>query len=126
MFNATAKTSALGLTKGNVYTVFEVKFHDADGSASFLVSVNGNFKVVSMDNFTAQTYSKQEEENMLYARCIESSTFHTVVAGCFYWLDESSRFKDGDGNEFIEVYTSHDKTPQHWLGVVQYEKFCTA
>ena len=58
MFNTTAKTNIFGLTPGQEYTVFKVAPNGMDASSSFLVSINGNYRWVAMENFTSTSYKK--------------------------------------------------------------------
>ena len=58
MFNTIAKTNTFGLTPGREYTVFHVIPNGIDASSSFLVSIDGNYKWVAMENFTSTSFKK--------------------------------------------------------------------
>ena len=58
MFNAIARTNTFGLTPGRKYTVFHVIPNGIDASSSFLVSIDGNYKWVAMENFTSTSFKK--------------------------------------------------------------------
>lgn len=58
MFNAIARNSTFGLIPGREYTVFHVIPNGMDASSSFLVSIDGNYKWVAMENFTSTSFKK--------------------------------------------------------------------
>ena len=58
MFNAIARTYTFGLTPGREYTVLHVIPNGIDASSSFLVSIDGNYKWVAMENFTSTSFKK--------------------------------------------------------------------
>lgn len=58
MFNAIAKNNTFGLIPGREYTVFHVIPNGMDASSSFLVSIDGNYKWVAMENFTSTSFKK--------------------------------------------------------------------
>lgn len=53
---------------------------------------------------------------MKLVKCIEErANFPGQISkGSRYWIDESSVWKDSDGDEYAQVYLDEDK--QHWVG----------
>ena len=58
MFNTTAKTQEFGLIPGNEYTVYAVVPNGYETGPSFLVTINGDYRLVSAEYFTATKYKK--------------------------------------------------------------------
>lgn len=50
--------------------------------------------------------------NMCLVRCIEERQTNTkqINKGELYWIDDSTRYRDSDGDEYGEIYLDEEKT----------------
>lgn len=50
--------------------------------------------------------------NMRLVRCIEGRQTNPeqISKGKLYWIDDNTRYKDADGNEYGEIYLDEEKT----------------
>lgn len=69
---------------------------------------------------------------MCLVRCIEERETNPMqlTKGKLYWIDDSTRYKDGDGTEYVQVYLDEEKTKyvgnlskSHFKNVYRYLRY---
>ena len=61
---------------------------------------------------------------MKLVKCISEreSMPEQIIVGRFYWMDETTKWKDSDGDEYAQIYT--DELRQNRVGDMLCKHFC--
>lgn len=61
---------------------------------------------------------------MKRVKCISKREFmpNQIEVGRFYWMDEKSKWKDEDGDEYAKIYT--DELKHNYIGNLLCKHFC--